>query len=134
VAGIALACLVAVTFPFFSTVTAVIAALGDLSGAYALPALFVLARPQPRARALAIGPRAPWALLGGLPALLALAPRQGSRPRASPLRARADTCASSAWPGSDLHAACTYTCLHAAAQFQHTASGAHVLRYRARHV
>ncbi|KAK9836304.1 hypothetical protein WJX81_003609 [Elliptochloris bilobata] len=42
-AGIAIACTVAVTFPFFSTVTAVIAALGDLAGAYSLPALFVLA-------------------------------------------------------------------------------------------
>ena len=33
------------TFPFFSTVVAIIAALGDLAGAYALPALFVLVRP-----------------------------------------------------------------------------------------
>ena len=43
-AGVAIACTVAITFPFFSTVTAVIAALGDLAGAYALPALFVLVR------------------------------------------------------------------------------------------
>ncbi len=35
---------VSVTFPFFSTVVAIIAALGDLAGAYALPALFVLVR------------------------------------------------------------------------------------------
>lgn len=46
-AGIALSCAVAVTFPFFSTVTAVVAALGDLAGAYTLPALFVLVRAVP---------------------------------------------------------------------------------------
>ena len=46
-AGIALSCAVAVTFPFFSTVTAVVAALGDLAGAYTLPALFVLVRAAP---------------------------------------------------------------------------------------
>ena len=38
---------VSVTFPFFSTVVAIIAALGDLAGAYALPALFVLVNPNP---------------------------------------------------------------------------------------
>ena len=43
-AGIAIACTVAITFPFFSTVTAVIAALGDLAGAYSLPAIFLLVR------------------------------------------------------------------------------------------
>ncbi|CAL8466173.1 g5709 [Coccomyxa elongata] len=42
VAGIGLSWLVSVTFPYFSTVMAIIAALGDLAGAYALPALFVL--------------------------------------------------------------------------------------------
>ena len=43
-AGIAIACFVAITFPFFSTVTAVVAALGDLAGAYSLPAIFLLVR------------------------------------------------------------------------------------------
>ena len=43
-AGIAIACIVAITFPFFTTVTAVIAALGDLAGAYSLPAIFILVR------------------------------------------------------------------------------------------
>ncbi|KAK9902167.1 hypothetical protein WJX75_006684 [Coccomyxa subellipsoidea] len=42
IAGIGLSWLVSVTFPYFSTVMAIIAALGDLAGAYALPALFVL--------------------------------------------------------------------------------------------
>ncbi len=42
VVGIAYSCAVSTTFPFFSTVVAIIAALGDLAGAYALPALFVL--------------------------------------------------------------------------------------------
>ena len=46
-AGIALSWLVSVTFPYFSTVMAIIAALGDLAGAYALPALFVLVRAFP---------------------------------------------------------------------------------------
>ncbi len=44
VAGIGLSWVVSVTFPYFSTVMAIIAALGDLAGAYALPALFVLVR------------------------------------------------------------------------------------------
>jgi hypothetical protein len=44
IAGIGLSWLVSVTFPYFSTVMAIIAALGDLAGAYALPALFVLVR------------------------------------------------------------------------------------------
>ena len=47
-AGIAIACTVAITFPFFSTVTAVIAALGDLAGAYSLPAIFLLVRAAAR--------------------------------------------------------------------------------------
>jgi hypothetical protein len=46
VAGVAISWLVSVTFPYFSTVMAVIAALGDLAGAYALPALFVLVSPS----------------------------------------------------------------------------------------
>lgn len=44
IAGIGLSWVVSVTFPYFSTVMAIIAALGDLAGAYALPALFVLVR------------------------------------------------------------------------------------------
>ncbi len=42
VVGVGISCLVSVTFPYFSTVMAIIAALGDLAGAYALPALFVV--------------------------------------------------------------------------------------------
>jgi solute carrier family 32 (vesicular inhibitory amino acid transporter) len=41
--GIAYSFAVAATFPFFSTVMAIIASLGDLAGAYTLPAIFVLA-------------------------------------------------------------------------------------------
>jgi len=44
IAGVALSWIVTITFPYFSTVMAIIAALGDLAGAYALPALFVLVR------------------------------------------------------------------------------------------
>lgn len=40
--GIAYSFGVAATFPFFSTVMAIIASLGDLASAYTLPALFVL--------------------------------------------------------------------------------------------
>ena len=42
VIGIAFAFAVSVTFPFFSAVMALIAAIGDLAAAYALPALFSL--------------------------------------------------------------------------------------------
>lgn len=40
--GIAFAFAVSVTFPYFSSVMALIAAIGDLAAAYALPALFSL--------------------------------------------------------------------------------------------
>ena len=42
VIGIAFAFAVSVTFPYFSAVMALIAAIGDLAAAYALPALFSL--------------------------------------------------------------------------------------------
>eukprot|EP00884_Botryococcus_braunii_P015159 jgi/Botrbrau1/23644/Bobra.55_2s0030.1 len=46
--GIAYSFAVASTFPFFSTVMAIIASLGDLAGAYTLPAIFVLVLAGPR--------------------------------------------------------------------------------------